>query len=605
MAYNTISFYEGQAYPLDPDYADFKGDRVQFNDLSFPTETRSANQIKSVARNLNLGVKHMEMSVLSPEIFESIPDQHLTEINRMAKLTGTDMTVHGPLIEASGLTQQGWTEVNRQNSERQLQKALERSAKVSPGGIMNTHTSSGLPEMKEAVWEENEGKRELKTKSVYVINPQSGRIDTLKETERHFPGESKEFNPTEELKKRNEEIWDDTTNHMTFNLDRAETHFSGQTMPLLIDDLKEIMTKKIPFEKLDRVRQEAFQNFEIGEGYAKTAYREMKSLFNVAYSSTLKLANDPDGNIRKRAQEDLKKFDQFKEEIKDKIGGISEDRTRVVELANIVRKGFRLFSEMKESPKTFIPLQDFALEKSSETFANVAFNTYDKLKDKAPSLLLENPPAGGGFSKAEDMVELIKKTRDKIEEKAREKGYTSTEAKAIAEKMVGATWDVGHINMLKKYGYTDKDLVEQTKKIAPLVKHVHLSDNFGYDHTELPMGMGNVPFQEELKALKKAGFKGKQVIEAGNWWQHFSEEGKVTPLLPSLQGLGTPLYTSPTPAPYWNQITGTLGSYFGGYGPILPDQHFSMYGAGFSGLPQELGGQIPGKQSRFSGTPTD
>ena len=30
-----------------------------------------------------------------------------------------------------------------------------------------------------------------------------------------------------------------------------------------------------------------------------------------------------------------------------------------------------------------------------------------------------------------------------------------------------------------------------------------------------------------------------------------------------------------------------------------------MYGGGFSNLPQELGGNVPGDRSRFSGTPND
>ena len=38
-------------------------------------------------------------------------------------------------------------------------------------------------------------------------------------------------------------------------------------------------------------------------------------------------------------------------------------------------------------------------------------------------------------------------------------------AEDTAEKLIGATWDVGHIAMLKKYGYTDEDILEETKKI--------------------------------------------------------------------------------------------------------------------------------------------
>ena len=60
--------------------------------------------------------------------------------------------------------------------------------------------------------------------------------------------------------------------------------------------------------------------------------------------------------------------------------------------------------------------------------------------------------------------------------------------------------------------FTEKDVVKESEKIAPFVKHVHLSDNFGLEHTELPMGMGNVPMKEILK-LSKNFQKAKKVIE--------------------------------------------------------------------------------------------
>jgi hypothetical protein len=48
------------------------------------------------------------------------------------------------------------------------------------------------------------------------------------------------------------------------------------------------------------------------------------------------------------------------------------------------------------------------------------------------------------------------------------------------------------------------------------------------------------------------------------------------------------------------------GAYFSGYGATLPEQHFSMYGGGFSSLPTELGGQVPGTGGRrFAGTPME
>ena len=47
-----------------------------------------------------------------------------------------------------------------------------------------------------------------------------------------------------------------------------------------------------------------------------------------------------------------------------------------------------------------------------------------------------------------------------------------------------------------------------------------------------------------------------------------------------------------------------MGNYFmSTYGEMSPEVHHSIYGAGFSGLPSEVGGNIPGRQSRFSNTP--
>ncbi len=155
--------------------------------------------------------------------------------------------------------------------------------------------------------------------------------------------------------------------------------------------------------------------------------------------------------------------------------------------------------------------------------------------------------------------------------------------------------------MIRKYGYGDKDIIEESKKVSPMVKHVHLSDNFGFEHTELPMGMGNVPIKEILENLDKEGYKGKKVIEALSWWQHFSEQGATPPLQPTLEALGS----STGVGSYWNQAPGFQQGYFSGYGQMLPSINYEVFGAGFSQLPTELGGQRPGGGSRMTGKPME
>jgi hypothetical protein len=152
--------------------------------------------------------------------------------------------------------------------------------------------------------------------------------------------------------------------------------------------------------------------------------------------------------------------------------------------------------------------------------------------------------------------------------------------------------------MIRKLGYGKTELIEQAKKIAPYLKHIHLSDNFGFEHIELPMGMGNVPTKEIFEALGEKGKKAKKVIETGSWYQYF----QTSPLKQTLQAFGSPIYAMEM-APSWKGSTGITGGYFAGRG-MLPEVHYSMYGAGFSGLPTELGGSTGGKKS-FSGAPIE
>ena len=80
--------------------------------------------------------------------------------------------------------------------------------------------------------------------------------------------------------------------------------------------------------------------------------------------------------------------------------------------------------------------------------------------------------------------------------------------------------------------------------------------------------------------------------------QHF----KKLPHSMTLAAFGSPIYGMKN-GPTWNQAIDFSGSYFGGYGTLNPQTHHSYFGAGFTTMPVELGGQMPGGGSRFGGTP--
>jgi len=106
--------------------------------------------------------------------------------------------------------------------------------------------------------------------------------------------------------------------------------------------------------------------------------------------------------------------------------------------------------------------------------------------------------------------------------------------------------------------------------------------------------MGNVPVNELLEALGDEGKEARKINEVGGWFQ-ISQESPFPHLL---QASGSQIYSSGT-GPTWDQSLGFQQSYSQGGGMMLPSTHYSMFGAGFSQLPTELGGSAQGGAGRF------
>jgi len=192
------------------------------------------------------------------------------------------------------------------------------------------------------------------------------------------------------------------------------------------------------------------------------------------------------------------------------------------------------------------------------------------------------------FSQAGDLKKLVEKSQEEFKNKLIEKERLSEfQADKVARKLIGATFDVGHININKKHGFTDEDIRKEAAEIAKHVKHVHLTDNFGYSDSHLPIGMGNVPIKEIMEEFEKQGVKTRKINEVGGWFEHF----KTNPYAQILEAAGSPIYDSGA-GPYWSQRTGFIQNYNAGYGMMLPSINYETFGAGFSRLPQELGGSV-------------
>jgi len=617
------AIYPGADYGLDPEHGSTEtfidlapGAEISAGQFGVTTDPRTAAQLREVSGKLGTGAKTVEITGITPSEIESIPDHHFEEINRLRKLTGVDLTFHGPLVEPTGVTKQGWNESHRVMAEKQMWSSVERAQRIDPTGnvVITFHSSNGLPDPETWNVDEKTGKEELK--EFWVVDESSGRFEPLTPKPDYFKSKDGKNTSAEDqvaaiketIDKQNKDAWFRQLQHASYNasaggstLKRALLEGAGveggpnqeNTLKMYKDylqgkDMSQIMQALGDGVEKDQL-QETINEIVHGDNYLRDAYQELQTLFNQAYGVTK----------HNGETEDLKKLDKYREELRGDLKDI-EDPTKVHKLADTIIQGVNVLRSIKP-PKTFKPLRDFAVEKSAETFANLAQRAYEKFGENAPIMSVENPPIGMGLARGTDLKDVIETSREKLQRKlVEETGLSQDEAKKQAEKLVGVTWDVGHINMLRKFGYGDKDIVEETKKVAPLVKHVHLSDNFGLEHTELPMGMGNVPTKPMLEAISKYNKTAKKIIETGGaWFRDF----KVSPLAESMRVFGSPLYSMQM-GPSWANAANTSAGYFTGYGQMLPEAHFSMYGSGFANLPPELGGQMGG-MSRASGAPME
>jgi len=603
MSENYEFFYQGTPSSLDNEYGNFTGYRMAHENIGSPTSIQTANQIREVSNLLNQGIKTVELQPISPEVFDQVPKQHFKEVNRLKKLTGAETTIHAPLVEPSGFTKEGWNEANREQTERHLKQVIEKAHILSPEGNMPvTVHASGIPGTEFIPTKEG-----VKEQQIIAVNRDTGQLVPIKREEEAYP----EFTGEQEIQWReaasklrsaNATEWQNKITNLAFYKKEAD-EILNRAIPELSPISKKLEKGQITKKDMEEYAK-PFQEIERADLFLEDVETRFRNMYSDAYKYSDDKQREKLRKIGKEWAEATEKMKEMGEKLEN--GEISKEEFIIererMKIKETIEKSKLLDQTINQlggvrAPEMFVPVEEFATEKAGKTFANVAFEGYKKYGDKAPIVSIENLYSGMAFSRADDMKKLIEKSKEEFMIKATKEGYSKSAAKKAADNLIGTTWDVGHLNMMRKQGFEKKDIIAETKKIAPYVKHVHLTDNFGFSDSHLPPGMGNVPIKDIMKELEKKGYEGKGIVEAGGWAQHF----KSSPHPQVLQALGSPIYSSG--GPYWNQIQGTEAGYFSGYGTFLPDKHFSMYGAGFEQLPVELGGQVQGKQDRFSGAP--
>ena len=627
------SFYSGSYTPFEREFGEyFTGYRVPTARIGAPTSPMTADQIRQASRLLNTGMKIVEAGAIDPRVFEAIPKQHFAELKRIAELADAEITVHGPILELSGIGEGGWREEERRRAERLMYNVIEKAKEVSPEGNVPVTFHAGAVPIQRWRYLDKKEREELlerypQTKEIHpelykeiqqgkvrdymlLVDQETGQMQPVKWDEKIWPEGKVIFDPKERAEMLNRTTWEGEKFELGVLEEqkvRLASLIPAEAYGRLKEEeriLRERFQRGVTTEEDRRNAENVFGQISAMESNLREANFRAYSLLRDMYNDFNKYAFKEDVQSEKRLRE------EFQETLQKNVGDEIQNARRGIYSDRLIQ-GIRQTLEEYENklaedrynrkeyprayPEKWKPADEFAADKVAETTANAAFQAWKKFGNKAPVIALENFP-DTVMSTGDEAKNIITKARDKFVEQAKKAGKSETDARFAAERLIGLTWDLGHLNMMRKYGFPEEFVSEETAKIAQLIKKTHLTDNFGFEDAHLPPGMGNVPFKKALAELEKKGVKVPQIVEAAGFFQHF----KTNPHPYVLEGLGSPLYTYMM-EPYWNQARLTYGAYFQGYGEFLPDFHFRTYGSSsFSALPFELGGELPGEaRQRF------
>lgn len=586
------SFKPGEIAP--PNYLG-KENLSAAGNLGVATNPTVANQIGELAKVLNTGTIPVEVGTLDLKNFDSIPTEYWEEMRRKADLNDARVTLHAPLIDPAGFNeQQKWDESQQKLVELQLTQIMDKAAKLTSKKNakpvpVTIHAGNYAGSTYKYIDDPEKGRIKVADQLI-AVDRASGQLAPISEETTYHIGEA-DFG-----KKHTAEYMLDVANSTQWRKEIDKVVYEKETADKVIDKIfptiKEryigLRVGEIKPKELEPGEIELMNKLSIGEAHLQDAHLSLNTAFEKAYKYG-------DEETKKKLKEISDEFGKAIGSVNEKeFNKLSKEKQREIyerkfDMQNQARAIQAASEALREyNPQLLQRVEDFSIEKASETLKNVAMHNYNNTKDykTAPQLSLENLYQGMGFSQGEDLAKMIEKTRTEFQTALmKEKKLNSTEAKKVAEQMIGATFDVGHLNMSRKHGFTKEELAKEAAAVGKYVNKVHLTDNFGNQDTHLAPGMGNVPFELLLDALGDEGKKAVKINEIGGYTMNF---GKIA-YGETLAAFGSPIYSSGQ-GPYWSQTTGFQQSYSGGMGLTLPQVNYETFGSGFSTLPQELGG---------------
>ena len=410
------NFYNGGISSMSSSYGldnrSFTGYRMNAAGLGFPGSVQTANQLGEAVNAIKQGVKAFEVTLgqagsgqAGPA--EQVPIQHFDEMRALLKISGVSPSVHAPFdLDPSGIGQQGFEESNRVENERRLFAVLEKASKLKDEGNVPVvfHSSGGLPATEYRPGDEKKGEERWHVREIPLVNRETGQVVTKVKEERKielfnpqdFEKGGTMQNPLEDINRVNRSIWNQTMTELAQQKKMGD-EVLGSSSALLADMANVKVTKENQGEILQSLepgQRAAYNRMADAEIFIHNAQMKLNSAIETAYKYG---SGDQKKEIKELAENFNKGYREaagtFLMPIKNKA--LLDQSIMRLEQITEGKRDPRTGEIKGDVPQIVMPVEDFAREKASETFSNLALKSYNTLGgEKAPIIAVENMFAG-------------------------------------------------------------------------------------------------------------------------------------------------------------------------------------------------------------------
>jgi len=520
----------------------------------------------------------------------SYGEEEREAIRDLAKVNRVELTTHATvgIGGLAGFTQQGFREEARENSLKEIERAIDFAADTTQGGPVVVHTGEFPRPMSEKYEGFLEYKEEPKKALMLLVDKVTGDIvKTVRKDQTVFLPEWQK---------------DKQGNYILDN--------EGRKIPVSDPETKEIKLKEYKFNDFEDMAKKTGEKPEHEFFMATLESEEEQARSWARYHERMSV--DRPLKLKKELKERFEEIqklpegfgknmaiDRFRQDFK--INATETDYNSMInEVDKEIEEGRRdalgyreKIKELEKVKKNTKPVEDYAIDKSADTMARAGEYALELTKSKhLPNPLFVAPenifPEQYG-AHPQELKELILRGREKMA-KDLEVAYGSEEAKRLADEHIKATFDIGHAYIWRKYfKKKEGETIEQADKrfnrwLAKEVKdltdegiigHVHVSDNFGWADEHVTPGHGRVPIKDFVEQIKKAGIK-NVIVEPAH------QDYKA--MLGGWKEFGSSIYGITTPGVRRDTWTNVEHSYFGRtappmyvVGPFAPSKDWTLW----------------------------